>query len=320
MQKGRAWRRRAILARGSIGVVVIATLLPAWAQTQLEKAIRELNNGVANDAVIAVEVFSAADLIGTGTFRYDNPGDNDVDFSTSRLPWSHRFGAETNAVRPFVEGYLGYFRLKQDVSVFGPPKGELKVQSITATVGGGVDWQVTQWLTLSPRMGLAYSHVWENFDRNSPPGDPFANVVMDWNADALTVLPSFEAAGAWTIGRWDLHVRSDYTYLRVFGVHTSSSFIDLQSDSQILRNEVGAGYRLPWKLFGLPPRPFFLFARHDLFGPITEGFVKDFYEVRAGLELGLPESIKLVRTVSFSAAYYFHDQFSGYGVGLSFSF
>ncbi len=55
-----------------------------------------LEQHLANDAVSAIEVFSAGNTIATGTFNYDNTGTPDVEFSTFKLPLSYAFGSPTN--------------------------------------------------------------------------------------------------------------------------------------------------------------------------------------------------------------------------------
>lgn len=284
-------------------------------------SIRTLNNNLANDAVSAVEVFSAGNTIATGTFDYDNPGSSDVKFSTFKLPLSYAFGSPTNRFRPLVGAYVGYFDLSQDVTGFGPPTGELRVRSWTATAGGGVECRINDWLSVSPRLMLAYSHVWENYNRDVPPGDPTTGLLFDWDADALTLLPSLEVNAAWTFDRWVLGVNSRYTFIRVLGLHDSSPLIDLDSASQVWRNEVSARYRSPWKLFSMPVDLFSLFARYDLAGQIRHSdFVEHFYEMRLGASLFVPKWVKPIRELSLSGAYYFEGPFTGYSVGLALDF
>jgi len=114
--------------------------LPAWGQITPD-TLKRLNSDLVNEAVSAVEIFSAADTVATGSFQYDNAGSDDPEFSTYQLPLGHHFGAATNLVRPFLEGYLGYFQLQEDVAGLGPPVGKYEIQSFAVTAGGGFDWQ-----------------------------------------------------------------------------------------------------------------------------------------------------------------------------------
>jgi len=309
------WRRQLI---SGLLLVVVFGCATALAQSG---PIQEFNNNLANDAVSAVEVFSAANIIATGSFQYDNPGEEDVEFYTYKLPASYKFGSPTNRFRPFIGAYVGYFDLKQDVTGFGPPTGNLRVQSWTGTAGGGVEWRINDWLSVSPGLMLAYSHAWQNFDRAVPPTDPTAGLLVEWEANALTLLPSIEANAAWTFGRWELGVNSRYTYIRVFGLSDNSPLIDLDSESQVWRNEISARYRSPWELFTMPVGVFSTFSRHDLAGQIQHSdFVEHFYEARLGMTFLLPHWAKPVSELEFSGAYYFEGPFTGYSLGLALSF
>jgi len=302
-------------------VLQLIVLGLATAQAQLDPAlVQQVNNNLANDAVSAVEVFSAGNMVAAGTFHYDNPSD-DVDFSTYKLPVSYQFGNPTNQLRPFIRAYVGYFDLKEDVTLLGPPTGQLRVRSWTGTAGGGVEWRINNWLSVTPSMMFAYSHAWQNYDRDVPPTDPLAGVFVNWEANSLTLLPAIEVNAAWTFGRWELGVNSRYTYIRILGLSDNSPLIDLDSASQVWRNEVTARYHSPWELFTLPVSPYAAFARHDLAGRIsTSGFVDFFYEARLGVTFLLPEWTKPVRELDLSGAYYFEGPLTGYSVGISLDF
>jgi hypothetical protein len=284
--------------------------------------VRRINSNLANDAVNAVEIFSAANTIGAGTFNYDNPGPNDVEFKTYKLPFGQTFGAATNRTRAFWEGHFGYFTLDQEVSSFGPPPGHLEIDSLTAAGGGGVTWKAAPWLSISPRFLLAYSHVWQDYQRDTPPGTTNANYILDWQAGALTLLPSLEAVAARSLGRWDLSLSSRYTYLRVLGLYEDTDLIELDSGSHVWRTEAKTGFRSPWKVFDLSLRPYGLFAFHEVSGQIdNSGFVDYFFEGRLGVGFGVPgKRFAPLREVDFSFAYYFKEPLTGYSLGLSFGF
>ncbi len=283
--------------------------------------VQELNNQIARSGATVLDVFSSANTISAGDFHFDNPGPDDVDFSTFKLPADYKFGDETNHFRPFVEGYYGYFKLNEDVTGLGPPKGEFSIRGYTFSAGGGVEWKVCNWLYLAPRLMLAYSHLWQDYNRDVPPTDPTANLIDNWHADILTVSPSLEARGAWTVGRWDFQVRSRYTFLQLYDLHNNSSYINLDSSSQVWENQAEVSYRAPWAILHFPLRPFAQFARYDLAGDITEiDFVDFFYEARAGIGITLPHALKPLREVVISGAYYWEGPLTGYSIGLSLKF
>lgn len=309
--------RSNLRAAGSV-LACLLVGMTADAQVNIE-TYRKLNNDLANNAVSAVEVFSAGKAVSAGSFTYDNATSPDVEFSTLKLPLSHSFGASSNSVRPFLEGYLGYFSLKQGLSLSNPEWGSLKVRSGTLTAGGGVEWDANEWLTCAPRMQFAYSHVRLRLDGTPPP--PLDALIESWNADALTVLPSLELTAHRSWGRWDVALRSHYTYLRVLGIHDTSPYIDLDSETHVWRNELSGRFHSPWKTLGLPLDFGALFARHDVAGQIRQSdFVEHFYEIRATIFGKLPEKFHPVAEVSLSGAYYFTGPLTGYSIGLSLGF
>lgn len=302
-----------------LGALFVLSAARGAAQTMPATQVREINNDIANNAVSAIEVFSAGKLVSAGTFVYDNPTSPDVEFSTLKLPLSHTFGSTSNAVRPFFEGYLGYFDLSQRLSETNASWGSYEVQSGTVTLGGGVEVDVTDWLLLAPRIQFAYSHVEMRLEGNPPP--PYDTLLTSWRADALAVIPSLELRAHRRWGRWDVAASSHYSYIRVLGLDDTSAFIKLDSETHVWRNEIGTRFHSPWKTFGLPLDFGALFARHDIAGQIRQSdFVSYFYEVRGTVIGLLPKKVGPVEQVSLSGAYYFNGPFSGYSLGLSLGF
>jgi hypothetical protein len=311
------------LSRGWWSFVACALLvaLPksGVGQTMNPTEVREINNDLANNAVAAIEIFSAGKMVAAGTFVYDNPSSPDVEFSTLKLPLSHRFGSESNSVRPFFEGYLGYFDMAQRLSDANASWGSYEVQSGTITLGGGAELDLNDWLMLVPRLQFAYSHVEMRLEGNPPP--PYDTLLTAWRADALGVIPSLELRAHRRWGRWDVLASSHYSYIRVLGIDDTSALIKLDSETHVWRNEVSAHFHSPWKTFGLPLEFAGLFARHDLAGQIRQSdFVAHFYEIRGTVFGLLPRKIGPIEQVSFSGAYYFNGPFTGYSIGLSLGF
>jgi hypothetical protein len=287
--------------------------------TQQQRA--EVNTGFANEAVSAVDVFSAADAVATGTFHYDNAGPDDVDFSTYKLPAGHTFGSATNQIRPFIDGYAGYFDLREDVTDLGPPTGKYRLQSVTLTAGGGVIWQPTDWLSATPRLLVGWGHVWQDYERNVPASDPTANILVNWHADAFVLLPSLSLDAHRSYGRWRLALNSSYTYMHSLGFYHSSSLVSLDAGSHVWRNQALARVDTGWKLLAMPVSVFSQIARYDVGGDLRQSdFVEHFYEVRVGAGFGVSKKLRPVREVDVSGAYFFEGPFRGYSVGLSLGF
>lgn len=292
------------------------------AQAQIDPVlVQDFNNRIANASATVLEVFSSANTISTGDFHYDNPGPDDVDFSTFKLPLDYKFGAATNRLRPLIEGYYGYFKLTEDVTGLGPPTGVFRIHGHTVSAGGGVEWRVADGLDLTPRLLLAYSHLRQDYHRDSLPGDPYANIIANWHADLLTLSPSLEARGSWSWDRWDFQMKSRYTFLQLFDSHDNSGYIELNSQTHVWKNEVGVSYRSTWAIFQLPLRPFAQFARYDLHGDIIQTELVDFfYEARFGVGVTMPRVLAPISEVVLSSAYYFQGPLTGCSVGVSLSF
>jgi hypothetical protein len=314
----RTYRRPAQLSL-LCGLMLLASAVAARAQTVTAAQAREINNDVANNAVAAIEIFSAGKMVATGQFEYESPDRPDLEFSTFKLPGSLMFGSPSNSVRPFLEGYLGYFDLSEQVNEQNVGWGVLEVQSGTVTFGGGVELDLTDWLMLVPRLQFAYSHV-EMQHKGTPP-PPFDTILMSWRADALTTLPSLELRAHQRWGRWGVLASSHYSYLRVVGIDDTSEFIKLDSETHVWRNEISTRYHSPWRTLGMPLDFGALFARHDIAGQLRQSkVITHFYEVRGTVFAPLVKRVGPVSEVSFSGAYYFNEPFSGYSLGLSLAF
>jgi hypothetical protein len=301
------------------GLLLLLSASVGRAQTVTPTEARQINNDVANNAVAAVEIFSAGKMVATGKFEYDSLDRPDLEFSTLKLPLSHTFGSPTNSVRPFLEGYLGYFDLSEQINAQNVGWGVLEVESGTITFGGGVELDLRDWLTLVPRLQFAYSHV--EMDHKGMPPPPFDVLLASWRADALTILPSLELRAHRRWGRWDVLAASHYSYLRVVGIDDTSSVIELDSETHVWRNELSTRFHSPWKTLGLPLDFGALFARHDIAGQLRQSkVITHFYEVRGTVFVPLAARVGPVSEVSLSGAYYFNDPFSGYSLGLSLGF
>ncbi|MFO1477244.1 MAG: hypothetical protein U1F98_11395 [Verrucomicrobiota bacterium] len=300
-----------------LGLALSAVSAPA----QTPGWVRDLNNNLANDAVSAVEVFSAETMVAGGSFRYDNARVPDVTWSTYKIPFEHTFGESTNVLRPFIEVDLGYFNLNQDTAVGTNTVGQLNVSSLTGTLGGGIRWKPLDWLTVSPGLAAAYSHVWQNFSRYVPPGNPLADALGDWEANAFTLLPAIEVALTRSWDRWDFTVNSHFTYLWVVGLHDTSSLIDIGSTSEIWKTGLKSTYHSDLRLFEMPVSFSGGFSVYELYGRLADAnFVDHFYEARIGTGVQLPKPILGVQHLVLSGAYYFYSSFSGYSFGLSVDF
>lgn len=294
--------------------------MPAQAQLDPE-LIQRFNNRLANEAVTAVEVFSAARVVSAGNFHYDNTASPDVDFATLKLPGSFNLNSETNRLTFFVDGHLGWFDLDQNAVSLSNRLGQLSVQSFTAAAGLGATWHANEWLSITPRFRLAYSHVWQDFSYSAPPTDPLYGAYIDYEADVLTLLPSVELQARRTFGRWEMSGGLSFTYLWTRDFHTDTPLIHVDSESHVWRTSLGARYHSDWKVLSLPVVPFTSFSRYDLGGFITKsGFVDHFYEGRLGVGCKLPDSLRPFRELELSGAYYFGDPLSGYSIGVSASF
>lgn len=304
-----------------------ALALISLAGVSRAQSIQRMNNTVANQAVSAIEVFSASDSVATGSFRYDNDGSPAALFSTYRLPLRHYFAEETAVVRPFLFGALGYFGMTQEQRAGTLRLGELREECLTASLGVGADWSVTDWLMVTPRLPVSYAFARQRFDADSGPGGAAAWLFPDWRSHVVAMNPSLELKTRWRQGAFEYGVGSRGTYVWAKGVADDSDFLDIETESFVWRNEVYMRHYTPWSLEGCPVVLSSAFARHDLSGDMRHAdFLNHFYEVRAGVAFRTAEALSAVDSLSWlhevelSAAYYFGERFSGVSVGVSADF
>lgn len=306
----------------SARALALLAVVPIAGLSRGQSSVQELNDNLADQAASAIEVFSAGQTVSAGTFHFDNQGFPDVNFQTFKLPWAHTFGDEKATIRPLLEAYAGYFDLSQGIDVISEPAGFLHIRSATGTVGGGGILRLTDWLTVSPRLGLAYSHIWQNFNPNdtSPgsAGSIAAGLIDNYQADVLTILPSAQVDALFPIGRWRLGASSKFTYLHLIGLYVTTPDIDIGSYSEVWRNELSALFAPDVRLFGMPLELTSLFARDDLYGQLAASdFVNHFYEARCGADLLTGDHLKPLSKVGLSGAYYFGGAFDGWSLGLT---
>lgn len=307
-----------------------AALLPALiaiAGVSPAQSIGQTTLTIANQAVSAIEVFSASDSVATGSFRYDNDGTPDALFSTYRLPLRRYFAESDAAFRPFLFGSIGYFKMTQEQRVGATRLGELREECFTTALGAGADWAAADWLTLTPRLPVSYAFARQRFEPDGGPGGAAAALFPDWQSHVLALTPSLELKTRRRTGAFEYGVGTRGTYVRAKGIADDSDFQDIHTESVVWRTEVYARHYTPWSVQGCPVVLSSAFARHDLFGDMRHAdFLNHFYEVRAGVGFHTAEALGSVRSLSWlhqvelSAAYYFGERFSGVSVGISSDF
>lgn len=258
----------------SAAVSALVAVPVAHAARRPSDAVSEV---VAVFAIGAVEVFSGADTVATGSFTVDDDGDPAAKMQTYRLPWRNEFFDPKESSRPFVFGALGYFGFRQDAPVAdGSPVigGTAFVQSPSVSFGMGFDFDVTDWLTVTPRIPIGYSYVDFRFRHSGVPGNPYAGFLSDWVTHSVSISPSLEVSPHWRVDRWTLGACSRFTAIfaqEMPGLGTApdsrDSFADgVSSNSYLLRNELFARYDSPWRLWDSPLNFRAAFARHEVFG------------------------------------------------------
>lgn len=322
----------AALLAGTLLSLPVACVSSAWAQDANDQDLAEfldLFDRVVNQVVNAATLFSSQDSISSGYFRLKSDEDPDEKLDILKVPIRVSLSEDSDAeIRPFVLGHFGTLKDRESIQMDSTATGENDfsvIESWTLQGGGGVDILLFEGLTLTPQFSLAYTRLEHRYDYNnsvSQEFEPFVDgEVFNWNIDTITYAPRIGVSYELPFELVSLKLLSHYTYLYNDSFHSSSSLIDVSSDTSMFQNGIKARFPLGVQLLNgeVALDPFVL--RSDVQGAARDGLGFDhFYEGGVDIALGTSESLGFVSEVTAGTSYTWTDDFEGLRIGFGATF
>ncbi len=314
-----------------IGAIILATTANAQeADPDIDALLNDINQGI-NQIVNAATLFTSQESVSSGYFKFkaNEPDESDTEMDVLRLPARFDLSNDPDAqLKPFVRGQLGYLRASESLAAIegGGDADFSVIKTFTAELGGGVDIVLVEGLVLTPEGSISYSRVENNYDYNNPFSQQIIQPLFDeeafnWDLDIITYSPKVKLAYTLPIDPVKITISSRYAYFYNDSVGSTSSIIDISSDTNLFQNGIQATIPLGFSVFesGVGFRPFFV--RSDVHGAARRGLeFAHFYEVGGDFLFGTKESIGLLSELSVGSSYTFGHDFEGWRIGVGYKF
>ncbi len=239
------------------------SLTPAQIEALREQARRDLqgSSAFANTVAGIINVTISPDL-SSAYYTVEFPGDSDVDFSTTKLPFYYYFTQEKRSWSPYVGVVLGYLDAQTKMDAISETFGEhmrwdVRWKGYSGLVEGGVKFELGQGFYLSPGVsgGLAKlrNSVTYLNDFSRAVAAPILNgLTANFSLTAMTFSGIVGAGYESKLGPLDLKVVAKYTHSYVESVEVSDSAQDFSDDIDTVAARVTLGGPLGLAVAGNP--------------------------------------------------------------------
>jgi hypothetical protein len=290
-------------------------------------------NSTVNGIVNASTLFTSQDAVSSGFVRLNFPegsgNDGDPKIDILKVPFKFSFCDEQDAkVRPYIRGVLGRAKQSEEIlSIEGAtgPNDTSTVTTSSATLGGGVDFEIFDNFTLSPDFTASYSRISNKYKYNNDVSQFLSTIidgqVFNWDLDVMTYAPSIKAQYVIPLESLTITLASRFAHLINRSFDSTSDIIDVDSTTNIFRNgaavEIPTGATLLDTPIALRPH----ISRNDLGGAAKSALgVSYFYESGLDLAFKVKEQLPIISEFSVGAAYTWGDDIEGFRIGVSAMF
>lgn len=311
-------------------VVTVLTARPSCAEDSLSQNsgdIAEFVNGIINESVNANTLFASQEAIATGRFTQRQSSQPDKDYTTIRLPGQVASGDVGDTVRPL---FVGNAALLRTTAGYNSPDGvgeaDFTVTSLFAlSAGTGALVRLSDSVTVSPQVSLAYSHIKNRYDFNNSYSqsnlEVYDNELFNWTMDVFTYIPSLKLFYQYDLGFGVFNYQIAYSYLFNDTISDDTALIDINSSTGLCSNRfdvlVPTGVEIADSSLYLRP----MFQWNNISGSAVAGLgLRDLYEVGLDSVTKILDEDALLSTVTVGASYVTGDSFEGFHLGLGATF
>lgn len=260
--KALSWILAACLLMGAQAAPA-GVITPAQIQALRDQARRDLqgSSDFANTVAGIINVTLTPDL-SSAYYKVEFPGDSDVDFSTTKLPFYYYFDKEGRSWSPYVGVVLGYMDAKTKMDALSTTFGEQmrwdsNWKGYSGLVEGGARVELGKGFYVSPGIsgGLAKlrNSVTYLNDFSRAVAAPVLNgLTSNFSITAMMLSGIVGAGYDGKLGPLDLKVLAKYTHSYVESVETEDSAQDFSGDIDTIAARVTLGGPLGLSLAGHP--------------------------------------------------------------------
>lgn len=198
----------------------------------------------------------------------------------------------------------------------------------SASLGAGAEFGLGHGFTVTPMMGIAFSHVRREYDYNNQASQFFFELLnidrdfLNTSSEVITYAPSIKAEFEhdWEDGH-SLAIHSRYVHLWNNQLWSKSSQLDVDSDSGLLQTTAEGRIPLGIQLGEVPVGLHPFLVRTDLYGSARAALpFSYFHEVGFDFTFGVRSLVSFISELRLGTSYAFGDDFHGLRAGLGFEF
>jgi hypothetical protein len=218
------------------------------------------------------------------------------------------------------EGGIGYATFSNRFRENQLAGNESEVATFAMSLGAGVRFTFLEHFSLAPSFGVIYSHTSNEFTATTDVGravlDQFDEVLVNWDADLITLVPAIEGRYRQRFGSFTVELTSVFKYFETKRIRSSTDALSFEDNAQWWRNEIDVDYRLPLYAFGRQFRTGVYFARSELWGGLEDGLKSDYlYDTGARFVVDLLGVLWKVEWLGIGGGYFWGENFSGWTIG-----
>ncbi len=236
---------------------------PAQIQALREQAQRNLqaSSSFADTIAGVINVTLSPDL-SSAWYTVEWPDEPDVDFSTTKLPFYHRFEKQGCFWTPYLGVVLGYLDAKESVDTISPTFGEqmrwdADWKGYSGLLEGGVGFELGKGFFLSPGISagvarLRNSSTYLNDFSREVVAPVLDGLTTNFSITALMLSGILSAGYDGKVGSLNLKVLAKYTHSYIESIETDDSSQEFNSDIDSLSGRITLGGPLGLSLAGYP--------------------------------------------------------------------
>lgn len=281
----------------------------------------------ANRAEMAL-ILSGSDTIGGGNFTVEPERGDDLEFSLSKFGGNGTIG-DPRALgnsgvtwSPFVKGVVGYASGDNRIT-FGTLNGNaLEESTLALQLGGGVQFNINDRLSITPSIGAIYGHYESDFDDNNAAGTA-AKRFLDLTLDSLGTASGLSVAYKIPVSSVTLTLVSTYTLYATSDISNDddSHGVKANGTTHVWENKVDVDVPLNWELWNSRLHTGGFISHTALFGDMADDAnVDNFFTIHPRLLADVWGKMWKVSTIGLGASYYLGDNLTGWDIGIDVNF
>jgi hypothetical protein len=309
----------------------------AAARAQLTPEFKDQVNRSVSLSVAAMPVLAGGSGVRGGNFSSSTPA-VDADLNLTKFGGSGDVGDPKPLGllgmkwQPRLQGDIGYLTLENHFHTAPLAGDENEYDTFAVEFGGGARFWFNDHLSLAPTISGIYGHTKNDFTANSSFGQTnYAAAVqaglINWNVDTWTIVPGVDLSYQWMMwGRTTFTLSSTYTYFHTQDFNSSSSILDINSDSQTWENKFDVDVPIGVTLFNRELHVGGYYSWTGQYGDLRNGFnestldVNWVNEIHGRVVLDFLGKLWKVKWLGIGGSYFWGEDFTGWSVGMDVAF